>query len=315
MIDYYSKDAVSQSMIKTFIKSKYLYKAIYIDKLTVGPDTEDMRFGRFQHSVYYEPLEVDKKYGFIPDSAVVEGNMGEFIKAYVSLPAENAYLLSGFKLPFERVWKDFTEGKNADKYQNYHKTLLAANGKEIVSQDWYHTANKMKDVYIRDNDVLKMAIREGWSIYREQEIFWKSNFSGLLLKSKIDCIYISPDFTKVIIEDSKGTNNYNIKEFIYTIKSFGYDIQQSFYKLAVQNWILEKFNVVIEYNNISFIFIPQRKVYPYNIIDFVELSYVDEDRAFNTWTKALTELEECITLNNWELNKSEYTNFRKIICL
>jgi len=315
MNDYYNKEGISQSMIKTFIKSKHLFKSIYIDKLIPSSDTESMKFGRFQHTFFYEFLEINKKYGFIPQYSIVEGKMGEFIKAFVHNTAEDAYKLAGFELSFERIWKDFTTGKNSDKYKKYHEILLEADGKEIVSEEWFHTVDKMKNAYIKDNEVLKMAIREGWSIYKEQEVFWRSNFSGLPLKAKIDCIYINPDFTKVVIEDLKSTDNYNLKEFIYTIKSYGYDIQQSFYKLAVQSWILEKFNKIIDYTDIEFIFIPQRKVYPYNIIDFVEICYIDEDRAYNVWSKALMELEECITLDSWGINRDEYTNYRKIITL
>jgi hypothetical protein len=315
MSNYYQEEGISQSMIKTFIKDKYLYKGLYIDKNIPHQDTEDMSFGRFCHTVYYENYLVDREYISIPDSSMIGGMMGDYIKYLITMTPEEAYTNSGFKISHSRVKEDFENGTKAALYKNYYNSLLEASGKQIISQEWFSTANSMKMIYQRDNHILEMARNKEWSIYREQIIFWRSNFTNLLLKAKIDCIYISPNFTEVYIEDLKTCSVYNLSEFIYSIKKYGYDIQQSFYKLAVQSWIEERFGIIIPYSNIKFVFIPQRTSYPFNIIDFVEIHSKDEDIAYNKWTNALTDLEYCIISNNWTLDKSKYIEYRKIISL
>lgn len=311
--NYYSDSRISQSKIKQFINSKSLYKAIYIDNYIKQKDTESMGFGRLYHDYLYQPELIEDKYIIIPEDCKVDGMMGKFIEFYINNTAEEAYRLSGFEQSFNTTWKSFTEGKNKDKYQKYHNLLLEAEDKVVITDLDKSIAKNMKDIYIRDNKHLQIAIEEDWLIFSEQEIFFKSNFSNLELKLKIDRIYIKPDFSQIIIEDAKSTEDYNTQQFIYTIKKYRYDIQQSFYKLGVQNWIEQKFNKIIPYYNIQFIFIPQRKSYPYEILDFIEVDSISEDKAYKDWTEALGDLEACITTNNWGIDKSNYEENRKIV--
>jgi hypothetical protein len=313
MSDYYNSEGISQSKIKKFIESKDQYKAVFIDNTIEATDTSNMKFGRFYHTYLYEFEKLKDLYQVLPVSLVVGGAMGKFIEAFVDLPAEQAYYLSGFEQSFNTTWKSFSEGKNSNKYKAYHECLLNAQGKTIVSDVERNIVKKMREVYIKENDFLKKAVREKWMIFPEQEIHFKCNFSNLLLKMKADQIYIKSDFSKVIIEDAKTTEDINLENFKYSIKKFRYDIQQSFYKIGVQNWIENKFDKIIPYENIEFIFIPQRKNYPYEILDFVEIDLLSENKAYEDWTKALVNLEYCMSTNNWNKDKSTYEGNRKII--
>ena len=307
---YYDDESISQSKIKKFIESKTEYKSIYIDKYKSSKDTDNLKFGRFHHDYFYQYNTLSSKYIVMLDSDIIGSMMGEFIvKVSEGITKEEAHILCGFKQSYETTLKAFNKLEN----QKYYNLLLQAQGKTIVSDIDRNIAKKMKAVYTAENEYLKTAIKDGWKIFPEQEVFFTSNFSSLDLKMKADQIYISPDFSKVVIEDSKGTEDLNLKEFINTIKRYRYDIQQSFYKLGVQHWIEEKFNVIVPYDQIEFVFIPQRKQYPYEILDFIEIDGVSEQKAYNDWTSALIDLEYCLTTNDWNKDKSSYEGNRKIV--
>lgn len=313
MSNYYEKDAISQSKIKKFIESKSEYKSIYVDKFRTSSDTDNMKFGRLYHNYLYEASTMKDRYLSIPNSTIVGNMMGILIERMADgLSTQEAYTLAGFKLPFDTVVKQFRENP---KNQDYYNLLLEAQGKTIISDMDKSIVKKMKEVYIKDNHILHKAKSKEWSIFPEQEIFFTSSSSSLDLKMKADCIYIHPEFKEVYIEDLKTTEDLNLQSFIYSMKRYRYDIQQSFYKLGVQHWIENKFNIVIPYDKIKFVFIPQRKQYPYEILDFIEVDSISEDKAYTDWTTALIDLETCLVTNNWEKDKSIYEEGRKIVKL
>lgn len=310
MDNYYDSEAISQSKIKKFIESKTEYKSIYVDKYKESKDSENMKFGRFHHDYFYQFNTLSNKYIVVSDSDIVGGMMGEFIvKVSEGLTKEEAYTLCKFKQSYDTTIKAFDKPDN----QKYYNLLLQAQGKTIVSDIDRTVAKKMKQIYIAENEFLRTALVNQWMIFPEQEIFFKSSICDLELKMKADQIYIKPDFSEVIIEDNKGTEDLNLKEFVNTIKRYRYDIQQSFYKVGVIHWIEEKFNKIVPYHQIKFVFIPQRKQYPYEIIDFIEIDSFSEDKAYNDWTTALLDLEHCLITGNWDKDKSSYEEGRKII--
>lgn len=312
--NYYDDKAISQSKIKKFLESRQEYKAIYVDNYKSMSDSENMKFGRFYHDFVYLPDLIPTNYIVIQDSDIVGGMMGTFIEELAKgLTYEEAYTVSGFSQSLSATVKAFEEGKNKDVNQRYYKLLLDSKDKTIVSTFDMSNATKMKDVYLRDNEILKKATQHDWLIFNEQDIFFKSTFSSLDLKMKADRIYIKPDFTRCIIEDLKTTESKNTEDFVKSMKIYGYPVQQSFYKTGVQNWIEKKFNEIIPIENIQFTFIPQRKNYPYEILDFIEVEPSSEYRAYQIWTKALVDLEGCLLFNNWGIDKSEYTGTRKLV--
>lgn len=311
MSNYYDNEAISQSKIKLFIESKSEFKSIYVDKYKEQKDTDNKKFGRLYHTYLYRPELLANNYICIPDSTIVTSMMGQFIENMANgLTSEQAYTLSGFKQSFDTTWKQFKENT---KNQNYYNLLLEAQGKTIISELDRNIAKKMKQVYIQDNEHLLRAKRDNWLLFPEQEIYFKSSSSILDLKMMADLILIKPDFTEVIIEDAKSTDDMNISAFISTIKRYRYDIQQSFYKIGVTNWIEQTFNKIVPIDNIKFIFVPQRKSYPYEILDFVEIDSYSEDRAYTDWTVALGELEYCLTTGDWSKDRSSYKEGRKIL--
>ena len=314
MVDYYDNEAISQSKLKKFIESKAQYKTLYIDNYIEGVDSENMKFGRFYHNYIYEFETLRDRYIVLPSDSIIGGMMGSFIQHKASgLDNDEAYTLSGFKQSLATTINQFEKVEN----KAYYNLLLEAQGKNIVSELDRNIAKKMKEVYLQENTVLAKVIKNNndWYVFSEQEIFFKSSFSTLNLKLKVDRIYIKKDFSEVIIEDLKTTEDLNLKEFIRTIKRYRYDIQQSFYKLGVQYWIEEKYNELVPVQDIEFIFIPQRKKYPYDIIDFIEVDSLSEHNAYNEWTDALTKLEFCMVTNNWKLDKSTYEGNRKLVKL
>lgn len=314
--NYYDNEAISQSKIKAFIESKTEYKSVYVDKYKEQKDTENKKFGRLYHTYLYQPEKLKDNYICINDSDIVGSMMGKFIEHLANgVTKEEAHILCGFKQSFETTLKSFNEGKDKDKNQNYYKLLLDSVGKTVISDLDRTIAKGMQKVYIQENEHLAKAIKDKWLIFSEQDIFFKSSSNTLQLKMKADQIYIKPDFTEVIIEDAKSTEDLNLQSFTNSMKRYRYDIQQSFYKVGVLSWIEEKFDKIIGYENIKFIFIPQRKNYPYEILDFIEIDSYSEDKAYTDWTAALGNLEYCLTTNDWSRDKTYYDEGRKIIKL
>lgn len=315
--DYYNDPAISQSMIKVFLKNKEEYYHRYILNNSKNEDTAAMGFGRYYHTLILEPDKIEERY-ITSDFRLPEGNMGKFIECLADMPyifdtpmrfqevdvevpegvespGRKAYRESGFKISYSAVINKFFDTKNQD-YYNY---LITSAGREVIGRDDEKKAEYMYMKLMAKAPYLTPHSDENndfYKVFRELDIFF--TIDNTECKTKLD--YVSIDLINriVTIEDIKTTSAGNIGEFIESIKKYGYDIQKAFYIKAMKVWL------DLNYPNLEFNirlnFLPQKTSWPYQVLGKIIIKEEDVKIAENSFMKAIEDIKMCTMFNNWE---------------
>ena len=267
---------VSQSSLKTFLKSPHDYHWQYVLGNNGWAGSPAATLGSLVHCLILEPQLVDQQY---------------FIYDEDQRPEPDKTMASNLN----KAWKAALE-RGAQE-----------TGVTVVSQDVYAKADamlqKLCNFPLASNYFFPDGEATGeLTVLTEQAIFWKNDCSDLALKSKLDRMVIDwqpgDKHGTCLVLDYKTTSAANTQEFGWSVKKYGYDIQAAFYEDAARSYL------EVNYPGITFdiqvLFIPQRTTAPYPVLGVLELDQQTLQAARTKYERALQELEGCLHTGIWE---------------
>lgn len=330
-MNYYESNKISQSKLKLFLESKELYFYRYIQNNYINSDTESLGFGRYYHTLVFQPELIKDKY-IINSGFTITGNMGVFIEEFYklhildSLPEDiakqQAYIKSEFKIPIETIWRKFQDTEDPKNINNliYYKYLKSTKGKESISQNDYIKGQKMLHSLTNDIKIQEIMnpidiIGNNIEIFNELIIDWEVTYSSLKLKSMLDRVVLNHSNKTITIIDLKTTKCKSLKSFRYDMINYKYYIQAVFYINAMEYKISTDpdWSKVKDYK-IEFVFVPQYYEVPYNTLRPIRLTNTDLEKGYEEYRNALISLELCMNTNIWE-SDDDHTDIKGIVTL
>lgn len=309
---YYDNNRISQSKVKLFLESKEKYFYRYVSNNYTESDTGSLGFGRYYHTLVFQPELIKAKY-IVNSGFKVDGMMGIFIEEFhklhkiaglsSELAKQEAWVKSGFKWSVDKVWEKFTK-ENENKI--YYKYLDELNGKECIKQEDYIKGIKMLEKLDENTEIQNLLnpvdfLGSPLEVYNELEINWENNCSSLPLKSMLDRIIINTGVRTINILDLKTTKCSNLKSFKNDMKNYKYYIQAIFYINALEYLINNDYNwSKYKGYKIDFIFIPQYTEAPYHTLRPIRLSQENLNKGYLEYREALIDLELCMNTGVWK---------------
>jgi exodeoxyribonuclease VIII len=167
------------------------------------------------------------------------------------------------------------------KAQNYANYLQAINGKEVISQDQFETAEAVVKS-IRKHPKASVLLSGGQA---EVSLFWDDADTGYQCKARVD--YLRPGH---VLVDLKTTVDASLEEFKRSIAKFGYHRQQPIYK--------DGYKAVTGNECAAFVFIAVETKPPYAVGVYM-LDDESEQKGRDEYQSLLKQFAECQESGEW----------------
>lgn len=304
---YHAMQEISQSKIIEFIKDPRAYEYLYIIKGVSNPDndTEATGLGSAAHKWFFEMATFWAAYylaDFKPPSSTHQKAFAHaiFDRELPRDPIDAYKNIYSVKGKGDGVIKAAVDELMVDM-AGYGKYLKEGKGRKLISLDVYNRAVDLRNIAEQHAEAapLLFGIKDGLEYENEFVIIWKSPYSDLYLRSKIDRLILDKKNKKAIVVDYKTTRAVSIRQFIYSVRKYKYHIQADFYKTAVEKYLYAAYGVNYD---VEFVFIPQNTSLHNQVLGVIELCETDLQVGHSEWSQALIDMDTCLTKNDFEMH-------------
>jgi ATP-dependent exoDNAse (exonuclease V) beta subunit len=298
--NYSAIKAANYSSLKILLDSPEEYKHQILEGNAKEHSGTDV--GSLVHCLLLEPDEFHNQFcimqGTTPGSAQQKQFVDILVGAeHMDLQDPNV-IAKAYQACYKNVAdaKALTEGsKMFSQLEDYIFFVKNQNGRLAVTQDVYETAKEMARICMA-HPAVNIHLNKDGEHFNEEPIVWKSQFSDMPLKSKVDKLIVDHEKKKAYYYDYKTTRHYTLNSFRYAIMNLHYDMQLSFYETAIAQWLFERYGH--SYQVESHI-IAQKNAAPYQVLGVMKLHPEDMMKGWYKWTNALVDLTRRVRENDW----------------